>query len=197
MKRPNFVIGASIICLGILGGTYIHSTLYKTYNSTVYKLPPKVEDVVKLKQKDSTSTVANWIIQHSTKISDNTARNIAVEVFKYPHPILLISLIEVESEFVPSAVSSKGAAGLGQIMYDIHKKDLEGLGILKRRDLFDIDKNVKATSFVLQMMLKKDKGDIVKALHSYLGGKDGKYVARIFSNYVNLSLEIENEVPNL
>ena len=142
-------------------------------------------------------TSTSWIISHSQRISENTAKRIAVEVFRYPNPLLIIALIEVESEFIQSAVSRAGALGLGQIMYDIHKKDLAELGIQKRRDLFDIDKNINATSYILQTMLKKNKGDVVKALHNYLGGKDGKYVARIFSNYVHLSLETEDALPKM
>ena len=148
-------------------------------------------------EKSRVEASTTWIIKHSSKISDSTAQHIAVEVFKYPNSILLLSLIETESEFTPTAVSKMGAVGLGQIMYDIHKKDMTALGIHKKRDLFDMDKNIKATSFILQMTLKKSNNNIEKALHFYLGGRDGKYVNRIFSNYVHLSLEIESALPNL
>jgi soluble lytic murein transglycosylase-like protein len=134
---------------------------------------------------------AAWVARHSERISEVAAKHVADEVFKYPNPILILSLIEAESEFTPTAISNAGAIGLGQIMYYIHKKDLADLGIAKRKDLFDIEKNIKATSFILQMMLIRNNSDVTKALHSYLGGKDGKYVSRIFSNYVQLSMEIE------
>lgn len=157
------------------------------------------EQIASMKKpvKINTETQAVWVVSHSSRISYTTAKLIAEEASKYLHSTLILSLIEAESEFTPTAVSKVGAVGLGQIMYDIHKKDMASLGICKKRDLFDIDKNIKATSFVLQMMLKKNNGDVVKALHSYLGGKDGKYTSRILSNYVHLSLEIENDLSNM
>ena len=154
-------------------------------------IQPPVVIYEEVKQPINYEPVKGWISSHAHRISDQEAALIMTECFKYQHPILLISLIEAESEFTPTAVSHKGALGLGQIMYDIHKKDLEKIGIKQRKDLFNIEKNIKATSFVLQMMMKKDKGDVVKALHSYLGGKDGKYTNRIFTNYVCLSIELE------
>lgn len=149
------------------------------------------------KQPKPTDMAAAWVARHSERISDTTAKRITDEAFKYPNPILILSLIEAESEFTPTAISSAGAIGLGQIMYYIHKKDLADLSITKRKDLFDIEKNIKATSFVLQMMLVRNNSDVTKALHSYLGGKDGKYVSRIFSNYVQLSMEIEGAVSKM
>lgn len=143
-------------------------------------------------EKKKIAASASWIAAHSNRISDKTAEQIAVAAFTHKSPILIIALIEAESEFTPTAVSKAGAVGLGQIMYEVHKKELENLGIYKKRELFDIDNNIKATSHLFQMMLTRSKGDVVKALHMYLGGKDGKYVNRIFSSYVLLSLEIEN-----
>ncbi|MDI6785095.1 MAG: lytic transglycosylase domain-containing protein [bacterium] len=170
----------------------------------ISELKAELEAELKNKEEMSRADRANkikksteWIMHHSSRISVETATEIAEEVCKYPNPILLLALIEVESGFVPSAVSKAGALGLGQVMFDIHKKMLVDLGIVDRRDLFNVKKNIKASSAILQMYLKKNKGDVVKALHNYLGGKDGKYVSKIFSNYVYLSLEINNEVPNL
>jgi len=183
------IIGAA----AIIGLVYLHTT-----EDVIKHSPPVIPIPICEPIKDNRpEIISNWIIKHSTRISDTTAKYIAEEVFKYPHPVLILSLIEVESKFTPTAISKAGALGLGQVMYNIHEKDLIALGIHKRRDLFDIDKNIKATSFILQMMLRKGEGDIVKALHFYLGGKDGKYVNRIFSNYVHLSLEIENALPNM
>lgn len=180
----RFIVMSIIIVGGI---TYLSYPVQK----------PKVTGAVQIveqeevKQTITYEPVKSWINSHAQRISEHEAALIMTECFNYPHPILLISLIEAESEFTPTAISSKGAIGLGQIMYDIHKKDLEKIGIKQRKDLFNIEKNIKATSFVLQMMMKKDKGDVVKALHSYLGGKDGKYTNRIFTNYVCLSIELE------
>jgi hypothetical protein len=179
----KFAMGAGLIAILILTGVFVHINMSKPL--------PQVEPTCIQPVDHRPSLAGQWVSNHSPRISEATAYQIAKEAFKYPHPILLLALMEAESEFTPTAVSSKGAVGLGQIMYDIHKKDLAGLGIMKRKDLFDVDKNIKAASFVLEMMLKKNKGDIVDGLHSYLGGKDGKYISRIFKNYVYLSVESE------
>jgi len=136
--------------------------------------------------------VTSWIMRHSNQISRSTAKKIVEEAFKVPNPILIISLMEVESLFNPGAVSRVGAVGLGQVRYEMHQKMLLEIGITSRRDLFDITLNVKASSLILQDMIRRSKGNLTKALHLYLGGRDSKYVARIYANYVKLSLEIEN-----
>lgn len=191
------ILKVTAVVVIILGGICLYGVTQKTKSNNL-QTPLTIPIPVCEPAKDSRLEAAgNWVMKYSTRISDTTAKYIVEEVFKYPHPILILSLVEVESEFTPTAISKAGALGLGQIMYTVHKKDLATLGIYKKRDLFDVDKNIKATSFILQMMLRKGDGDIVKALHFYLGGKDGKYVNRIFSNYVHLSLEIENALLTL
>lgn len=189
------IIGISIIAVGAFG-----------LLSATHEKNKKIERLTKVTKATASAGVertevkikaaTSWVITHSAKISEETARHIATEALRYPNPVLMLAVIEAESEFTPTAISKAGAIGLGQIMYEVHKKDLVALDIKKKRELFDIDKNIRATSFVLQMMLKKDGGNVEKALHSYLGGKDGKYVARIFSNYVHLSMEIESEMSS-
>jgi len=138
------------------------------------------------------SVAAGWIMRHSSQISRSTANKIVKEAFKVPNPILMISLMGVESSFNPTAVSKVGAVGLGQVRYEMHYKTLLEIGITDRRDLFDITLNIKASSFILQNMIRRSKGNLTKALYLYLGGRDSRYVAKIFKNYVELSLEIEN-----
>ncbi len=201
MKLPTATVVASVAIIFSASTAGLVMTELDSREKEIASLQTSLQtsnNKTQLDLKIRTEVVSSWIMNHSSRISDATAKYIAVEAFKYPHPILLLSLVEVESEFNPTAVSKVGAVGLSQIMYDIHKKDMVTLGIHKKRDLFDIDKNIKATSSILQMMLRKSNNDIEKALHFYLGGKDGKYVNRIFSNYVHLSLEIErNDMPKM
>ncbi len=199
MRLIKVILAISAIGLIIAGFRWDHKIIeeHKREATTLQTTLQSCKDRDIRATLSKREVIAFWIMNHSSRISDSTAQQIATEAFKYPHPILILSLIEAESEFTPTAVSKMGAVGLGQVIYNIHKKDLVTLGIHRKRDLFDIDKNMKATSFILQMMLKKDNGDIVKALHSYLGEKGGKYINRIFSNYVHLSLEIENAMPEV
>ena len=95
--------------------------------------------------------------------------------------------MEVESNFVPSATSTKGALGLTQVMPGVWEKDLIAKGIIKeRRDLFDIGPSIAAGDYVLGVFIKESKGNVEKALEKYLGGRDGAYVKRIYANLANL-----------
>jgi len=127
-----------------------------------------------------------WVYTHSDRISIDTARFIAQEAIITKKPLLMLALIEVESNFIPTAVSSKGAIGLTQIM-DVHTKGLIKAGIIKdRRDLFNVSQSVHACNFILDDMLKKTGGNVGKALDLYLGGKDGAYKNRILGHLGDL-----------
>jgi soluble lytic murein transglycosylase-like protein len=130
--------------------------------------------------------ITEWIYAHSERISHDTAKVIAKESINTGKPLLIIALLEAESSFIPSSVSSKGAIGISQIM-DVHVKDLIKAGIIKeRRDLFNVPQSIAACNFILDGMLKKSGGNVSKALDSYLGGRDGGYKARILGNLGDL-----------
>lgn len=203
MKLPITLIGLPVTILaGILAITILLvDKKAERHKKEIITLQASIQSLKKVETRTALSKIevaSSWIMRHSSQISEATAKQITEEAFKVPHPILMISLIEVESLFIQSAVSKAGAIGLGQIMFEVHKKALAEIGISKKRDLFNIDCNVKASAFILQGMIKRSSGDLTKALHLYLGGKDGQYVNRIFSNYVHLSLEIErNDLPKM
>jgi soluble lytic murein transglycosylase-like protein len=133
--------------------------------------------------------LAKWIYDHSTRISTKTCTEIAREVAKTNKPNLILAIITVESENVPSAVSNKGAKGLGQIMFKSHGDTLIKNGVIKEeRDLFDIVPNVRATDYVISACLKQSQNDVTKALTGYLGGQDGWYVKRILEYNANLDV---------
>lgn len=146
----------------------------------------------------SEAALTKWVYDHSKQISLATCKEIVQESLKTDKPLLMLSLIEVESNFVLTAVSSKGAMGLTQVMPGIHEKELIAKSIIKeRRDLFDVIPSVRAGNLVLSSCLKQSKDDVPKALELYLGGQDGWYVKRILSNLANLDLlwwKLQNEV---
>ena len=142
--------------------------------------------------------LTKWVYEHSKQTSLATCKEIVQESLKTDKPLLMLSLIEVESNFVITAVSIKGAMGLSQVMPGIHEKELIAKSIIKeRRDLFDIIPSVRAGNLVLSSCLKQSKDDVPKALELYLGGQDGWYVKRILSNLANLDLlwwKLQNEI---
>ena len=130
--------------------------------------------------------LAKWIYKHS-KISRSMVDEILDNVTKSSHPLFLLALIKAESNFNPTAISNKGAMGLGQIM-PMHEKALIKANILKEmRDVFNISIAVKATEFVWKMKMSSANCDINKALAMYLGGNNHKYVNQILKDYFQLN----------
>jgi soluble lytic murein transglycosylase-like protein len=86
-------------------------------------------------------------------------------------PALVLSVIEVESNFNPYAISTAGARGLMQIM----PFWLKILG-KERQDesLFNVRTNLRYGCTILKHYLDKEKGDITRALARYNGSR-GKY----------------------
>lgn len=104
-----------------------------------------------------------------------------------PVDTLASAIIHVESRGNPKAVSEKGAIGLMQVRWSVWKDELRKHGIAKHRDeLLDPTVNVQAGKFVLTHYLKKHRGDVRKALHSYSGGAKG---------YYRKVMEVHNDKP--
>ena len=85
------------------------------------------------------------------------------------HPELVLAVIDVESNFDRFAISSAGAQGLMQVMPFWLKE------IGKPRDsLFNVRTNLRMGCTLLKYYLKKEKGDLTRALARY-NGSLGRY----------------------
>ncbi len=79
-------------------------------------------------------------------------------------PELVLALIDVESRFRPSAVSSAGALGLMQVM-PFWKAEIGR----PQDDLHDIDTNLRYGCTILAHYLARERGDWTQALARYNG----------------------------
>lgn len=79
-------------------------------------------------------------------------------------PQLVLAVIDVESAFDPFAVSSAGAVGLMQVMPFWPRE----LG-LTRRDLLDVEMNIRMGTSILAYYLDLERGDYRRALGRYNG----------------------------
>jgi len=133
--------------------------------------------------------LTKWVYTHSDRISEKTSRLIVQSAMRTDKPLLILSVVAVESEFVPTAVSNKGAKGLTQVMWKTWSESLKKANIAKEeRELFDIDVSIRAGNFVLDDCFKQGGDDISKVLQCYLGKGEGWYKNRITENLANLYL---------
>jgi hypothetical protein len=174
-----------VIFFSIVVIVYIFSGPIPNYfdsNTSLLKKVSKIERKI-----DKVELLSGWVYSNSSKISKETCKEIVTEVLKTRNPLLMLSIIEAESSFVQSSVSSKGAMGLVQINPVVHVNSLIKLGIIKeKRDLFNIKESILGGQYVLDDCLKSSGNNVPKALHMYLGGQDGRYFNQILSNLANL-----------
>lgn len=145
-----------------------------------------IEDEITVKDNVRASLV-DYVFKYSQRISRGQAHQIVDAAMKTQHPALILALIRHESAFNPTAVSSANAIGLGQIVPRYHAKRLISKGIIAEvRDLYEIDKNMQATDFILTEMRNKAKGNLTKTLISYYGAANPKYRAKIGESFFEL-----------
>jgi soluble lytic murein transglycosylase-like protein len=120
-------------------------------------------------------------------------------------PTLIHSVISIESNFDPKAVSRKNARGLMQLM----PRTAELMGV---KDSFDPAQNIDGGSHYLSDLMKKYGNDITLALAAYNAGPDSvdkygrrvppyletmKYVQRIAKTYAKLKADASNPATGL
>jgi hypothetical protein len=123
-------------------------------------------------------------------------------------PNLIHSVISIESNFNPKAVSHNNARGLMQLM----PRTAELMGV---KDSFDPGQNIDGGAHYLSDLLKKYKNDLTLALAAYNAGPESvdkygrrvppyletmKYVQRIAKTYAKLKADaagVANSTPRL
>lgn len=115
-------------------------------------------------------TIAKFIHQYATE-------------FKIPAE-LIISIIMVESSFIPTSTSSANCVGLMQINPRAHPTKIEGFEI---HQLYYIDTNIKIGCRILKEYYEAT-GSINETLTKYLGKADQGYNNRILSSFADLMI---------
>ena len=182
LSRKTLENGKIFICVSLCTLVLLYSYLYifctANNNTTV---AAKYSDNI-------TNAHVNWILEHSTKISKQTAINIYNAAMSMENGLLYIALVCIESNFNPTAVSKKGAMGLAQIMPGIWTEVLKEQGIIKeKKDLFAYDKSLLASEYILTKYYKKT-GSWKKALNKYVGKKHKTYSRNVLAAYGELKL---------
>lgn len=93
------------------------------------------------------------------------------------HPELVLAVINVESNFDRFAISKAGAQGLMQVM----PFWLKEIG-QPRDSLFNVRTNLRMGCTILKYYLKKEKGDLTRALARYNGSLGSyRYTNKVFA----------------
>ena len=118
------------------------------------------------------------------KIPDHDFR---IELLKNVHyeshraqlePELVLSVIQVESNFNPYAISRAGAIGLMQVM-PFWLKEIGKPG----DNLFSAYTNLRYGCTILKYYLDKEKGNRTRALMRYNGTREFRYAAAVYKSF--------------
>jgi len=126
-----------------------------------------------------------WLTDMSARLRPTVAdddfriallRNVHYEAARaMVEPELVLSVIHVESNFNPWAISRVGARGLMQVM-PFWLKEIGRPG----DNLFQPQTNLRYGCTILRYYLDKENGNQVRALMRYNGTRERKYPAQVF-----------------
>lgn len=172
--------------------------IYNRFLNTLKEDKPSAEEI----KKENYYSLFTGKISESIKILqpkiDNEvcsliAKSILDNCYKSEtSPILITSLIWVESGFNQMSVSKLEAIGLMQVMYPIWKEEGELEHISERLELFQINNNILAGTSILKKHLEQNGGDIEKALYLYLGLNHKAYYEKVMITAGRIAIEIFN-----
>jgi soluble lytic murein transglycosylase-like protein len=103
-------------------------------------------------------------------------------------PVLMLSIIGIESTFKLKALSPVGAVGLAQIMPQFH---INKINMLKKEnlDIYSIQGNIRVGIQILKEYIDLANGNVQEALQRYNGSysdKNKSYSKKVFSKMKNL-----------
>jgi len=119
-----------------------------------------------------------WMVAKS-EMPENVLHNIYKITMQYDNADLILAIIKAESNFNPFVKSHKNAMGLMGIVPKWWLDELIKNKIIKnKRDLYDIEKNIKAGNYVLSKYFESCK-DINIVLSKY-SGNSKHYPQKVF-----------------
>jgi soluble lytic murein transglycosylase-like protein len=163
--------------------TIAENLSYKTSLSDIYKLD---------KNKEKINKLTNYI-SINYKVPETEAKEIVSSTYqqsieKGVDPLLVLSLIEVESAFNKNVRSKYGAVGLTQVMPKSHPEEVAQSKNISK-NISDVKANIFVGVNVLKKYLMLQKGNVVLALQAYNGSlkdKKTKYYKKIEAKRENL-----------
>jgi len=137
------------------------------------------------------AAVAYWLSK-KYRVAPEPISALVVEAYEIGRrteldPLLLLSVMAIESSFNPFAQSPVGAQGLMQVMTRVHSDKYEAFG--GKLAAFDPVANLRVGALVLQEYVRR-AGSIEGGLRIYVGAAnlpdDGGYAAKVLAEHARL-----------
>lgn len=155
------------------------SLLEANRDQIITQIKSEVLDEINKQNNSLYNTVNYPVITDTSNVSNSNSNGsisseISLAAKKYGvDEKLITSIVEIESNYNPNAVSSAGAKGLMQIM----PQNFKNLGI---SDPFDISQNIQGGTKLIKELLDKFDGNVEMSLMGYNAG-----IGRIAQRGVN------------
>ena len=185
--RNRYLRQAAVSLLGIslviFSNAYADNMSPETHKELRALLQQAINDSDSFKDRYDAEV---WLVDMSNRLSDKIPddakrlkllRQIHYEATRAKlYPELVLAVINVESDFNRFAISRTGAMGLMQVM-PFWLKEIGKPG----DNLFNVRTNLRMGCTILKYYLKKEKGDLTRALARYNGSLGSyRYTNKIF-----------------
>jgi soluble lytic murein transglycosylase-like protein len=177
--NPKFMFWVMTVCFVSLASVALITNANQSYEPKISKATIKInkEKAIQVEKTNLTKQYFKKYLMNKYPLYEKHTDLILNCVFeesekKNLSPLLVIAIIEVESSFNFSAVSSVGAKGLMQV----YEPSWQGE---KGKILFDPEVNISCGTTKLASYLKYNNGNLTLALGNYLGAQDATYNGKI------------------
>lgn len=176
LKTLSILLGA-LLLTGLIGLILGMLKVNRNYEADRASVKLLVEEVISLKQQLE-------INRKKAEKYDFMEYKVAALSSRYPHfshildmvyfksrqygfnPALVLGVVQVESDFNPRAVSSRGAYGLMQVNLPVWKNEYA----IDSQKIFNIDYNLELGLKILRQYYDETGGNLKRALHLYNNG---------------------------
>ena len=194
-KGLTFLImfcGFMLLIVNVRANDFINSELAKTMSNGNFSMTKSIPEREIILQSETDGDY--WLVKMEAQLekwlknSPFRKKLLALVHFEANvhdlDPVLILSVITVESHFDTKAKSTYGAQGLMQIM-PFWLKEFA----VKNGSLFDYHTNIRLGCAILKHYLDREKGDLFRALARYNGSLgESKYALKVFNTYQQLKL---------
>jgi hypothetical protein len=168
----------------------------------VVELAPEAVTVAHVAQPDPREQHVAQYLARRYRVADEAVRVLVAAAFevgreKKLDPLLILSVMAIESSFNPFAQSPVGAQGLMQVMTRVHTERFEPHG--GEAAALDPIVNIKVGSSILRELIARG-GSVERGLQLYVGAgnlpDDGGYGARVLGERSRLELRAATWSPS-